>query len=78
MNEFIIEEELKDFYNNPEIQHSETDKCCLCDEVFDNNDLKTICGHKVCKECEVLEENIEEFGTIENCVKWFIRKGYVK
>lgn len=78
MSEFIIEEDLKDFYNNEEIQHKETNKCCLCDEINDTNDLKTVLGYLVCKECEVSEDNISEFGTIENTVKWFVRKGYVK
>jgi hypothetical protein len=76
--DYEIEEEPKDFYNDTDIQHTDTDKCCLCGEIFDTNDLKTICDVLVCKECEVLEDNINDFGTIEKCIRYNIKHGYIK
>jgi hypothetical protein len=52
-------------------------RCSLCCEYFPTSDLKEICGALICKECEVLEDTIEEFGDIETAVKDYIKKGYI-
>jgi ribosome-binding protein aMBF1 (putative translation factor) len=52
-------------------------KCELCGEYFQPEDIKVIEGANICKECEVLEDTIEEFGDIETAVKDYIKKGYI-
>lgn len=76
MKNYDIEEENDFDYET--IQHKIECKCALCSEIYHKNDLKTICGVLICKECELSPDSLNEFTTIENAINWYKKRGYIK